>query len=349
MDSLKVLMSVIIIYGLIGVGMNTLGASIREEPDFARVAPDANYSEVYSEHQVESYLAAINDSARKMGINRFKIGEYDLSDRINVRHVWHSTQKLDTRKVKIKNEDMVDAIFDPDAWKNVGEGIFNFVTRKDAYQQWKDNHRTNISYNNPVFIYPHFRVKLTNKDEENELITGVDLERFVAVRAWDARGNNWLSDAWKWSPWIGGTADIVSRLNAGDMPKRDLYYAIDFIIADTDVSRLLTDPASNLQQLQDRGKAEVVERYGGVIYGDEEAPRPTSMQDHVLRARSTGGFSKLIDVIGNVGIAWSSFQGYGIISLLIDVMIATPLAVALLFIGYREALRMIPFVGQGGG
>ena len=335
MNWAPVILGMMLFYGVLGVLFAEIGDTMKTNEDFAQIVTGQDVDiQDYPGFDIVSYQHLVQDTAKEILMDQFIMGEYNLSDGIEVHHVWHSEKKLDTRKEKI--DVAYDSWFflDPDWWGHHFGNIKRWLYGEDEYEEWIDNHRTNISYNEQVYIYPHFTVNL------GEVYPSI--WRYVVVNAWDVYGNKWTSNPWTWEPWIGGTANIVARLDAGKMPKRDFYYCIDFIRADTDIRDYFT-----LSKFLEIGRAEIVERYGGVIYGDESVEMPLAMQVHELTMRPDSGFNKLVEWIGNIGIGFQAFQGYGLISILFDILIATPLLFMTAYILYYEARDWIPFVGGG--
>jgi len=320
----KTILSLMIFYGLLALVLGSVGETLKTDAGMREaVIGDINVDDYADLNKLQSYFETVNESAKRMGIDQFKMGEYDLTDKINVYDVWFSNKSVGSMKVKLLNSgslwDWIKNGFDPD-----------YHPFGVSYDKWKNAARTSLHENESVYLYPHFIVDMPND---------VNIWRYVLVRGWDANNNVWFTNMWSWEPWLGGTSNIVAELNGGVMGDRDLFYCLDFVVCDTDVADYFV-----LEKYLEMGKAELVERYGGMIPGDIQVVAPEYMQPHTISKTPDSGFSNFLDIIGNVGIAYNTFQGFGIISLLFNGIIFAPLAVLGTYIAYTEARSWVPFV-----
>ena len=136
------------------------------------------------------------------------------------------------------------------------------------------------------------------------------------------------------------------------MGKYDLYYVID--VAYFDQSLLNSIPGVNLltdTELEDliaEDKARFMERWGGVIYGDEHQDMPSTLSYHEMQYQNRGGISTFFEVIRNVQIGWTAFSGYGVISTGFNVLIGV-FTLAFSLVIYYEIKSYLPFISGGEG
>jgi len=328
----KAIISLAIFYGLIAIIFAGIGETLKTNADVAYVATGVDLDDYTID--VESYQHLVDRSAKKIGLDQFKMGEYNFmdgdKDAITVHAVWHSTRKMDSFKSEEFAEKWYLQIPLVGGWlrdKNI----------RDAVDRYKREHMSRIGEGEQVYLYPYFEVDLRKASGEY-----LGLWKYIVVRGWDVVGNEWFTNMWRWSPAIGDTKLIVARLDGGVMPQRDLYYCIDFVVCDTDITDYFT-----LERYLQIGKADVAERYGGVIYGDVSIQQPQYMQPHQLSMKPTGGVSGFFEIIGNVGIAYNAFQGYGVVSLLINAFLFIPIGIGMTYIVFDVARSFVPFIRGG--
>jgi len=329
----KTILSIFIIYGLIGLVLAGVGSTLKTEPGLGEIAVGINATEYSNQNDIQSYMDTVVRAGKRAGMDEFRLEkDYGLSDKITVFDIWVSDESIGSYKGEVSSGgSWWDVAYD--TIRNMLSGK-PFTYNTPSYDRWKDKSRSNLSYGENVYIYPHFAVNL-DKDF-------VNIWRYVVVQGWDVNGNRWFTNMWTYEPWVGGTYDIVAELNGGKMPKTDLFYCIDYIVSDTDIKDYF-----QLQSYLQIGKAEVVERSGGMIAGDIHLPIPTQMRPHTLSKTPNSGFSGFIDILGNVGIAYNAFQGYGVISLLINIILFAPIGIISAYMIYTEARSWIPFISGG--
>lgn len=327
----RTIMELLIFYGIIGILLGGVGASIKANDELAVVSGTLPADYGSETMDMESYHDLLKSSMEEAGIeiDKLRQGEFGLSDKIDVLHVWHSEKKLDTL-----TETTEYNMLDPDWWEKIIGDIKRFFTGERKYGGWSKNHRTNLSAGEDVYIYPHFTIDREGFDP---------YQRYIVVQAWDVGGNRWFQDIWEWQPWHGRTANIVARLYLGKMPKRDLFYCIDFARCDTDVTDYF-----HYEKLKEQGRADIVERYGGVIYGDEstEPLWGAYMAPHEISRAPSGGLDTFFDIIGNIAIGWAVFQSYGVVSLILNTIIFGPISIIILYVVYTEVKSILPFIGS---
>ena len=335
----KTIMALMIFYGLIGFGVTSIGASLRDEQfkDMASILdPSINWDDYNID--IESYQWLVQDSANKMGIDIFRLGEFNVlpeeDDAISVAGVWSSTEEVwenDDFKIKPASN-----------WWN---WWYNWMRNPDYWvKKVQDAHMSNISASEPVYIYPYFYIEL-----EGGFFDLPNLNQFIILKAWDVYDDYWFTEMISMAHTWDSDITIVAKLKAtDDMPKHDLYYCIDFVVCDTDLGDYF-----DIERALSIGKADIVERYGGVVYGDESVASMvgSQMTPHTISKSPTGGITSIFRVLGDFVIGFKSFQGYNHVSTLFNITIFTPMILLIGYIIYTEIkslVGLLPFSGGGG-
>ena len=260
------LSTLMVFYAVFIFGLQQVGSLVTENPELASNYEDTDFLHYNDTGGIDwsYYYSDLYQKMNESGFYDFRLGEYGVdqaiynNNRIQFTGVYVSTTKYDTSNM----------------WKQVSDNLFDKATwwlRPAFYPsrtKWTHENLKNVSEGQSVYVYP--RIKYNP--------AGLDLNRWLVVRCWDVEGNTWLSDSVKYAVETGGAIEKIFRLYLGNMSSHDLYYEIDVIQADRDISDLFTVTGEI-----DSEKAELIEKYGGVIYGDEHSSFPSGpMSPHEL-------------------------------------------------------------------
>lgn len=344
MNRPKTIISFALFFSIILFIMQGIGESIRddEHPYIRSVAigTDDSY------YPNTSYAHLWENKMDDMGIDIWQPGEYDKSDRINFEGVYHSTKSYSEK-------------FASSSGNNIAEGIANFFG--ELFQQewqfhnldWDHGTMKNISEGEQIYIYPHIWMNIPGGDAWK----GLNIEQYIYIRAWDAysASQEWVTGLQ--SRDVSGSGDKcewIPRLDAGVMGKYDLYYVIDVAYFDQDF--LHSIPGINLftnielEELIDSDKALYMERWGGVIYGDNHNDIPTTLSYHEMTYKSQGGISTFFDTIKDIQIGWAAFTNTG--NDIVNIGFTSIFSVFALAFGlciYYEIKSYLPFISGGEG
>lgn len=322
MDKGHILVELCIFYGVIALLLGGIGESMKTDAHIMQISTgqDGNYTTTV-EFDTKSYDWLIGDMASNMGIDDFTLGEFGLSDECNIKNVYVSTKSYDKQHIHV-----MDSI--PDYIYGI-LGLGKNVDLMNNHLTWKHGTRLNLSEGDQIYLYPYIRANMG----------GLDVSRYIIAQVWDVNGNEWISGMEKWETWIGGTIEVIFRMDCGLMPNTDLYYCVDVIKSDIDIGDYF-----DIQGLIDIGKAEWIERYGGVIRGEITQTQPQYMTPHEIEYKPIGAWNSFLTLIGNVVIGFKAFQGFGIVTIIIDTLLFVPLAVRVGHMLYDEGKSFIPFI-----
>ena len=296
MDRPRTIIGLALFFGIIGFMLWGVGNSISTNKYIREVATGSE--DDYAPGNL-SYAHLFDGAMEQMGINKYYMGEYGMTDKIRFEAVYVSTHSYGDKFASSSGEGI--------AWlwgwlgDKVGMGASGDL-------DW-DKDRTdvkNISSGEHVYIYPHLNIDLPD--------AFFNLETYLFVRTFDAYsgGNEWLHEPdVKNVDWSGHYCEWIPQLNCGLMGRYDLYYVIDVAYFDQEVIsgipgiNLLTD--TELEALIKGDKARFMERYGGVIYGDVSQGQPDSLAYHEIQYSARGGLSVFFDTIRDIQMGWTVF------------------------------------------
>lgn len=294
----------------------------------------------------QSYAHLWDNAMKNMGINTYSLGEYGMTDRITFKAVYHSTHSYGDKFTQSGG----------DTWLEKGIVFFHLDKLFGIYHdlEWEHEHIKNISNGEHIYIYPHLDIDIPGGDTS---LGGTDLKQYIFVRTFDAYsgGNEWLHDPdTKDVSLSGDRCQWIPQLNCGVMGRYDLYYVIDVAYFNQDLIgsipglNLLTD--SDIEQLIKEDKARFMERYGGVIYGDEHQDTPDALSYHELQYSQSGGINTFFDTIKDIQIGWTAFtttdnavinRGFEIIMTIFAMIFGLAI--------YYEIKSYLPFISGGDG
>lgn len=252
----------------------------------------------------ESYAHLWQGNMEAMGIDMWHPGDYGLSERISFDGVYHSTHSYSEQYASSGGDTI---------WGKIG----NFLSGgrwPHADLNWEHENMVNISQGEQVYIYPHMDIDLPGGDAWR----GLDIEQYIFIRTFDAysASQEWMHDViTKDVSSAGDRCEWIPRLDCGRMGKYDLYYVIDVAYFNKDVLKsipglnLFTD--TDIQDLIDSDKALFMERYGGVIYGDNHIELPSSLAYHEIGYEASGGLSTFFSTIEDIQMGWVAFTSTG--------------------------------------
>ena len=342
MNRPKTIISLAVFFGIIGFLMAQVGASIND-PNFEYIGTVATGGQTYYQTNGTNYAHLWDNNMERMGINTFQIGEYGMTDRIYFEGVYHSTKSYGDQYASSWSDTIVGKISDFFSGKGWNTGDLD----------WDHGTMQTIHEGDNVYIYPHLNIDLPGGDNPFEL----NLKQYIFARTFDAysMGNEWLHEPDTQDVSGGGdSVEWIPQLNCGKMGAYDLYYVIDVAYFDMDVLNsipglnLLTD--TDIANLIKEDKARFMERWGGVIYGDEHQEGPSMLEYHELQYSQSGGINVFFDTIKNIQMGWTAFTDTG--NTFIDIVFETVMGIFGLIFSvciYYEIKSYLPFISGGEG
>ena len=339
MNRPKTIIGLAFFFAIITVVMAAVGDSMRDER-FSYIGAAAGVPDTYFNHTNVSYSHLWDNELERMGINRFSYGEYGKSDRIKIYTVYQSTKSYSEKFTQSYGDSWLDTI--------------GRVLGLDTYHDLEWDHGTmkTISEGENVYLYPFIDMDIPGGDSPIP-----DFKVYIFVRTFDAYSS---SQEWLHGPVIhkmttnSDRCQWIPRLDCGVMGAYDLYYVIDIAYFNQDFLgsipglNLITD--RELEQLIDEDKAAFMERYGGVIYGDNHRDEPDMIAYHEIQYSSTGGIDVFFETIKDIQMGWTAFtttDNEVVNTLFTSVMVFFTLIFSLAI--YYEIKSYLPFISGGEG
>ena len=339
MDRPRMIISLAFFFMIITFLLWGVGNSIND-PDYEYIAKAATGNSGGYSPTNYSYSHLWNNELERMGISRFSYGEYGMSDRIKIKTVYQLTTSHGEKFTQSYGDSWLDTI---GRWVGL-----------DTYHDLEWNHGTvkNISQGDPVYLYPFIDMDIPGGNSPIP-----DFKCYIFVRTFDAYSS---SQEWIHDPVVhkmttnSDRIQWIPRLECGLMGAYDLYYVIDVVYFNQDFLKsipginLITDV--ELEDLVNEDKARFMERYGGVIYGDNHRDEPDMIAYHEVQYSGTGGIDVFFETIKDVQMGWTAFTStdndvvnYGFQSMMAIFTLIFGLCI------YYEIKSYLPFISGGEG
>ena len=344
MNRPKTLIGLALFFGIITMLLWGVGNSIND-PEFEYIRKVAiGGDDLYKAENV-SYAHLWESEMERMGVMDYQEGEYGLSDRINFKGVYHSTHSYSTQYTESRGDTVLDKIV----------SYFSFGYWDPSYLKWEHEHMTHINSGEHIYIYPHINFNMPGSDPS--IINLVpDFAQYLFVRTFDAYS---ISQEWLSGPYIiklpckSDWIETIPNLDIGIMGSYDLYYVIDVAYFNQDFLssipgiNYLTD--SDIKTAIKEGDARFMEKWGGVIIGDNHQEAPSSLSYHEI-TYSSGGIHSFFDTINDIKMGWLAFTNTG--NEIIDYGFTMIMSVFGIIFGlsiYYEIKSYLPFISGGEG
>jgi len=240
---------------------------------------------VYTYEDVQEWYDYIDEQFESMKYDSWEEGEKGLSDRITIGPVYHLNYN-DAEYPKRRE------IFEPGSWESMGSQWLSWLTphTKGKWRMlsdyWDNGNMMNISYGEPVFIYPHIYYNSPGVYIGGEffkaqflVIWGFDATQGQVFRDVVVPGEEDLSGVYDEEVNTGYAVSMIYKFYAGPMPAHDLLYVIDACVLKNDkglvdgvVAALKGGASYDQIETMFNTKLDLAERYMGRIKGDKGAP-----------------------------------------------------------------------------
>lgn len=286
----KIVMFFLIFIGLLSTFLYVFSFDLSESEHLQDVSNLQPFTVEKDNHYNNPYFNALSQSMIEANINQFQLGEYGLNDRINFRDVYHLNFDIESEPY---NDDMdnyeveiiQDFFYNPVLW--ITQGIDE--TFGDLID-WDYGNMKNLSYNDDVFIYPHVYF---NPE-------GMDLDRWFVVQTFSVPAYEPLDNWYRWEIWGGESYERIFKFDCGKMPNTDLYYVIDAVEIDRDIE--FTTGFPFITPEENSNYAKKVERYGGVIHGENHLDVPTHIEEGgIYFDEDSSGFWNFLNDLSQIG------------------------------------------------
>jgi len=326
MNKAKVLVSVFVFYATISVIFYGVGKSAYTPPSVEIDEITIPYSDIYK---------SINESQ----LTSFQLGEYDLTNRISIHNVYVLNYSVDTSPYMVRRaESLADYFLGPITFQS---GIFKSIAK-----DWNKKYGTmeTLYPGDEIYLYP--RVTLNVKD-------WIRWNAWVVCGVFDEQSgiNEWYDTYRIAVPTSFSKFEFIGKLHLGTMGSCDRYYLIDIIYTDINLTGLSLGEI--YEYLVPEGKAQIAERYGGVVKGELHKIAPTEIAFHELQLnRDFGGgvwgTIKEIFYMWKEGMKMMTDTGeYGVAAIILEAFVYAPFLIILGWIIYKEAQSWIPFLRGG--
>lgn len=321
MNKIKVLVSVFIFYSFLFIIVGAAKGNISSDATTIEIADiDIPYKDT---------LESINETL----LSQFKPGEYGLSNRIDILNVY-------VLNYSVSDAEMA-SYFVPRA-ESVGDYITGILSPTGVFRsiakEWHRKHDTmDMLYpGDEIYLYPRIRVNVPD---------WIRFNAWLVVGVFDAYSppNEWDDIYVRKLPNVYSAFETIVKLHLGTMGHYDKYYIIDVIETDVDLTGL--SPTEIWEYLFPEKKADIVERYGGVVKGEIYAEQPAGITYHELQLNQRGGvwgtIGEIIKMWQNGAEVFTSEDG--IIGVLLKLFVYMPILMVLGWILYTEGKSFVPF------
>ena len=325
MNKIRVLVMIFIMYSIMNIAFIGIGETVSTTmPNIEIPDVDVPYAEL------------LNDSQRST-VGIFKLGEYGLSKNINILDVYIDNEKHDTFGWMKKNLE---------GWDWLNPLNWNLANFQDIKKAWLSKYGTkeNLSAGDDIYLYPVIQVKPTHYLHPNA---------WIVAGVFDAYSNDasYTSTYRQMIPLSSQNIEMIAGLYLGKMTQYDRYYIIDVIYTDVNLSGISISDILNY--LIPEGKAQIAERYGGVIPGEIHVDAPSTVSFHELQLNKHygsgvwGGITRIMDAWKTGMQFMTDTEKYGIAAYIINLLYYTPIIMVVGWILYTEAKSFIPFIRGG--
>lgn len=298
MNYLKFLTFLIVVFAVIGVFVSAIAESVQDSPHLQEIS-DLPIQELYQDHHV--YYKALQNAMNRANIDTWQRGEYGLSDRLNFFDVYVLDYDIESTGDFMNNYKYSES---PDTASGYLTDFFNWVSDNIGLRNnnidWQYGSMENLSTGSDVYVYPYVEFDPDTKDVDRWWIV-----QFFTVNQY---GDMYAPDNWeRWEIWDSGRYERIFQFEVGTMPSTDLYYVIDMVEIDRNTEYSNWALVGGLIGLTVSGHtvegsefAKRVERYGGVIYGDNPIDAPISLSsDGIALEQNSNSMSGIFRTVDN--------------------------------------------------
>ena len=336
MNKAKVIVSIFIFYSVIIYFVSSIGAETN-----SRIATQMSNLDIPTHMPYEDIL----NKSGMLDSDIFKLGEYGWSKNVNFNGVYVcSKSSSELGLYDLLPLTIHDVSFSKDPLQWIYNKIIDHrkIAFNDALQHIRKYAKENFSYGEHLYVYPDISIHYDKHWFHPNF--------WIVVGIFDANNppNKWNDiQAYK-LPLTYYDYRTLLQLNFGTMGYYDRYFVIDVIYTDVDLKGLSISDIVNY--IIPSGKAQVVERYGGIIYGENHIPAPNSLTYHQLQLSKqygTGLHSMLMHFIENFKNGMELITKDNPLGTLLYIIIFSPMIFLISWIIYTEAKSFIPFIRGG--